>query len=101
MMRYVLLDLVWLGLAGIMSWRLGLRWRRSWFWLALGLLLATWLFDSYLTILPIVRYQPTHHLPWRLGSVPPEDFAYTIAAVLILPALYDRLIHTLYGRSSQ
>ncbi|MEI8072851.1 MAG: lycopene cyclase domain-containing protein [Candidatus Saccharibacteria bacterium] len=47
------------------------------------------LFDNYLTTIPIVMYNSNHILGVKLGSIPIEDFSYLIAAVIIVPVVYE------------
>ena len=53
------------------------------------LLLAMLIFDTYLTKLPIVMYNNSSILGIRIGTIPIEDFSYLIAAVLLVPALFE------------
>lgn len=46
------------------------------------------LFNTYLTALPIVRYNTSYTLGIRIGTIPLEDFSYLIVAVILAPALY-------------
>lgn len=89
MIRYLLLDLVMLGLSCLLAVRNGVRFsfdRKFWLLLLL-ILLLTAIFDNILTTLPIVTYVQNHILGIHIGTVPIEDFAYAIAAVIIVPAL--------------
>ncbi|MDL2363211.1 MAG: lycopene cyclase domain-containing protein [Patescibacteria group bacterium] len=59
------------------------------YWLSLiGVLLMTAVFDSLIIAADIVRYNPGHILGITIGSAPIEDFAYVIAAFLLIPALW-------------
>lgn len=49
------------------------------------------LFNSYLTALPIVRYNSERILGWRLGTIPLEDFAYLAVALVLTPTIYTYL----------
>ena len=65
-----------------------LRRRRTWKVLgAMGLL--TLVFDSLLTGIPIVTYQPDKLLGLMLGSIPLEDFSYAFAAFLLTLSIAD------------
>ncbi len=51
------------------------------------------LFDTYLTSLPIVMYNSSLILSFRLGSIPIEDFGYLISVIILIPALYEHFIN--------
>ena len=77
------------------SWQL--RRRRTWKVLgAMGLL--TLVFDSLLTGIPIVTYQPDKLLGLMLGSIPLEDFSYAFAAVLLTLSIADAHARSHYIR---
>lgn len=63
-------------------------------WLLIPLLLLTAVFDNILTIIPIVTYVPDSILGLHIGTSPVEDFGYTLAAVILIPALSRRF----YGK---
>jgi lycopene cyclase domain-containing protein len=54
------------------------------------LLVLTGIFDSLIIALHIVAYNPERILGLRIGKAPIEDFAYTIAASLLIPYLWTR-----------
>jgi lycopene cyclase domain-containing protein len=58
---------------------------------ALGVLLLTAVFDNVLVGTGIVGYDATRLSGAYVGVAPIEDFAYAIAAVLLLPALWRLL----------
>jgi lycopene cyclase domain-containing protein len=65
----------------------GIRWRAA----ALAgaaLLLLTAVFDNVLIAIGLVGYDPERISGLRIGVAPIEDFAYALAAVLLLPALW-------------
>lgn len=65
----------------------GIRWRA----VALtGLILVvlTAVFDNVMIAIGLVDYNPAVTNPARLGVAPLEDFSYTVAAVLLLPAIW-------------
>ena len=51
------------------------------------LLLFTLVFDQILTGLPIVIYNSSHILGFRLGFIPIEDLSYPLIASLLVPSL--------------
>ena len=54
-----------------------------------GVLLGCMLvFNTYLTALPIVRYNSERILGLRLGTIPLEDFAYLAVALVLTPSIY-------------
>ena len=89
--RYLLLDATFLAAVllldlGILRTRVSLQsatWKAA---ACLGLL--TLFFDNLMTGLPIVTYNPEFILGLRLGYAPVEDFAYALAASILVPALY-------------
>ena len=52
------------------------------------LLVATAVFDNVLIAIGIVDYNPDLILGVRLALAPVEDFAYTVGACILLPALW-------------
>lgn len=58
---------------------------------ALGVLLLTAVFDNVLVGTGIVGYDASQLTGAYIGVAPVEDFAYAIAAVLLLPALWRLL----------
>lgn len=53
-----------------------------------ALLLATAVFDNVLIELGIVGYSEDALLGFKIGIAPIEDFAYPVAALVLLPALW-------------
>lgn len=65
-------------------------------WRALGvtaavLLLMTAVFDNVMIRIGLVAYDDALRLGPQIGVAPVEDFAYTVVAVLALPALWVAL----------
>lgn len=58
---------------------------------AVILLVMTVVFDNVIVGLGIVAYDPARILGIRMPIAPVEDLSYTIAAVLLLPALWSLL----------
>ncbi len=94
MYKYLILNIVFLGIAGLIysatptrTSKIRRRNDRYILWFILLSLMV--IFDSYLTILPIVTYNLNATLGLQLGSIPVEDFAYLIAAIVLAPRLYD------------
>jgi lycopene cyclase domain-containing protein len=57
------------------------------------MLLLTAIFDNLIVASGIVAYDPTKISGVMLGVVPIEDFAYTIAAVAIVPSVWSAMIN--------
>jgi lycopene cyclase domain-containing protein len=57
----------------------------------LVMLLLTAIFDNAIIGFGIVAYDDSLISGWRIGIAPVEDFAYTLAAVVMVPALWHLL----------
>lgn len=94
-MTYLLVNLPFLAAAAgvaTLAWFRGRRASRAaWALAALGVLVLTAVFDNVLVGTGIVGYDPELISGIRVGIAPIEDFAYTLAALLLLPALWDLL----------
>jgi lycopene cyclase domain-containing protein len=55
------------------------------------LLVCTAIFDSWIVESGIVLYHDQHILGVYIGSAPIEDFAYAVAAAILMPALWHHL----------
>lgn len=55
------------------------------------MLALTAVFDNVLVGVGLVGYDPDLILGWRIGVAPVEDFAYTVAALLLLPSVWELL----------
>ena len=62
------------------------------------LLVLTAIFDNVIVALGIVAYDTTHITGLFIGVVPIEDFAYSVAAVLVLPTLWGVLGYFKQGK---
>lgn len=89
MFRYALLNAAFLLPVAVVWWRARLPVRRF-VWLLAGMVLLTAVFDSLIIGLDIVRYYTEHISGIYIGKAPVEDFAYTLAAVILVPALWRR-----------
>lgn len=96
-MSYLLLDAVFLVAAGAVA-TLALRQRRldrtrlAAAGIALAVLLVlTAVFDTVMIAVGLVAYDPALLMGFRVGLAPLEDFAYPVAAALLLPALWALL----------
>lgn len=94
-MTYWLLNLPFLAVAGLVAAAAVLA-RHSPLWRAVGLaaialLVMTAVFDNVLVATGIVGYDATRISGALVGVAPLEDFAYAIAAVVLLPSLWSLL----------
>jgi lycopene cyclase domain-containing protein len=94
-MTYWLLNLPFLIIAALVALAAALA-RRSPRWRAVGLaavvvLLLTAVFDNVLVGTGIVGYDPSRISGVLVGVAPIEDFAYAIAALVLLPSLWGLL----------
>lgn len=64
---------------------------RSMFWTTLIVLMLTGIFDNVMIAIGLVDYDPVHISGVKIGVAPIEDFSYTLAAALVLPALWHAL----------
>ena len=70
--------------------------RRSTWLLLLVLVIMTTIFNTYLTRLPIVGYNQDALLGLKVGTIPVEDYAYTVVLAFLPPSAwrkYDKQIH--------
>lgn len=97
-MTYWTLNAVFLGFVAVIS-LIVLAARRSPSWRGIGLaavvvLLLTAVFDNVLVGTGIVGYDPDLISGAKVGVAPLEDFAYAIAALVLLPSLWSLLAPT-------
>lgn len=94
-MTYTLLNVVFLGVVALVAIaaivaRRAPRWRAV--GLAAVLLLAlTAIFDNVIIGTGLVAYDDALISGIRIGVAPIEDFAYTVAALVLLPAVWELL----------
>lgn len=93
MLRYIWLNLVFLIPVFIFSYSNFRKNRLVTLCLLAVLTLLTAIFDNLIILSGIVAYEGSHLLGLYIGSAPIEDFAYTIAAAMLLPALWERRKH--------
>ena len=94
-MTYLLLALPFLAAVVLVAVAAVLA-RRAPRWRAVGLaaiplVLLTAVFDNVIVASGIVAYAPERISGIRIGVAPLEDFAYAIAAVVLLPCLWSLL----------
>ena len=96
-MSYPVLALVFLALAAavaaVAGWRrrLGARWWAVTGLTILALVVLTAVFDNLMIAADLFRYDHEQLTGWRLGLVPVEDFAWPVAAGLLLPSAWELL----------
>lgn len=66
---------------------------------AAALMVLTALFDNVMIAAGLFAYDDTHISGIRIGAAPIEDFAYPLAAVILLPAIWARLLTPWQRRS--
>ena len=64
--------------------------RKSTRTLLILLLVMTTIFDTYLTRMPIVGYNQDALLGVKLGTIPVEDYAYTIVLAFLPPSVWRK-----------
>jgi len=94
-MTYWMLNLVFLAGVAVVVLAAVLT-KRSPSWRAIGLsgivlIIMTAIFDNVIIGVGLVAYDPTQFAGVRIGLAPIEDFAYTIAAMFLLPSLWRLL----------
>lgn len=95
-MSYALIDVVFLASCAVAGGAL-LRWRAaSFFWRpalvgGAGLLVLTAVFDNMMIAVGLFGYRPETLSGLAVGLAPIEDFAYPVAAAVLLPALWRRI----------
>lgn len=95
-MTYWALNAVFLGFVAVIA-LIAIVARRSPSWRGIGLaaivvLLLTAVFDNVLVGTGIVGYDPALISGAKIGVAPLEDFAYAIAALVLLPSLWSLLL---------
>lgn len=98
-MTYVLLNVVFLAVIFItllVTRQLTLLRRKPLLWTLLCLVVMTAVFDSIIIALGLVTYDTTKIMGIYIGRSPVEDFAYTLAVVVLVPVFWK-----LMGESSE
>lgn len=90
-----MLNLLFLAIVAVVAFAAVLT-KRSPSWRAIGLsgivlIIMTAIFDNVIIGVGLVDYDPARFAGIRLGLAPIEDFAYTIAAMFLLPSLWRLL----------
>ncbi len=88
-MTYGDMNLIFLAIAGIVTWIIKSRFQCFTAPLVMiPMLILTAVFDNLIILAGIVGYDETKILGINVGVVPIEDFAYTVVAVLLVPAIW-------------
>jgi lycopene cyclase domain-containing protein len=88
-MTYGDMNLIFLVIAGIATWVIKSRFRCfTTPMVLLPMLILTAVFDNLIILAGIVDYDTTKLMGIYVGVVPVEDFAYTVVAVLLVPAIW-------------
>lgn len=93
---YLVLNSSVLVILAIAFRRYAVRDGRTWRILALHLIPLTIVFDSLCIAIGIFGYNPATISGLKLGPMPIEDLFYTVAAILVVPALWK-----LYGSKKE
>lgn len=89
MATYLILNLAVLCVICVTLLR-HIRWNRLLTALIIVLIITTAVFDSLLIMCNFFAYNPAKILGISIGMAPIEDFAYAIAAVIMVPALWNK-----------
>lgn len=91
-MSYGELNFIFLVAAAITTWIIKSRYRCFTTPIVLlPMLVLTAIFDNLIVATGIVAYDESKLLGIKLLTVPLEDFAYTIVAVLLVPAIWKAM----------
>ena len=91
-MSYGELNLIFLITAGIFTWIIKSRYQCFTTPIVLlPMLVLTAIFDNLIVATGIVAYDESKLLGIKLLTVPLEDFAYTVVAVLLVPAIWKAM----------
>jgi hypothetical protein len=93
MYRYSLLIFICLLASFIiyLIYQLKIVFDKAWIYTALITFVSMIIFNTYLTALPIVVYNMNSIIGVKIITFPVEDFGYLVVALIILPALFDKL----------
>ena len=91
-MNYGELNLIFLAVAFAATWVIKSRYRCfTTPVVAIPMLIITALFDNLIILAGIVEYDTSKIYGVYVGVAPVEDFAYTVVAVLLVPAIWKAL----------
>lgn len=88
-MNYAELNLIFLAIATIATWVIKSKYRCFTTPIVmLPMLVLTAVFDNLIILSGIVDYDDSKLLGINIIAVPIEDFAYTVVAVMLVPAIW-------------
>lgn len=88
-MNYSDLNLIFLGIAAVATLILNSKYQcLTKPLVALPMIILTAIFDNLIVLSGIVAYDESKLIGLKIGVVPIEDFAYTLVAVLLVPAIW-------------
>jgi lycopene cyclase domain-containing protein len=90
---YLLLDLIFLAPVAFIIWKMPQPSKRQLLRSISTLLVLTAVFDNLLIAAHIVRYHDSLRLGLSIGLAPVEDFAYALAATVVLPYIWQKVAH--------
>ncbi len=86
---YVVLNILFVAVAVVFSWPWLRHNRKRFIVVALHLLVLTAIFDTIAIHYGVFAYDAARLLGLRILEAPLEDFAYPIAAALVIPRLWQ------------
>ena len=92
-MNYLNLNLIFLGVSLLALLLVPMNRWPAYLVGLLPMLALTLIFDNLIVGSGIVDYDPSKISGVMVGRVPIEDFAYTIAAVLIVPSVWSAMVN--------
>ena len=100
MATYLIINCIILAMLVIVLWATRtLIWNRAATITLVILLVSTAIFDSMIVGFGIVAYDPALILGLRIIEAPIEDFFYSIAAMLLVPAVWHALGGSKYAKA--
>jgi lycopene cyclase domain-containing protein len=91
--NYLTLNLLFLGLSVLAMFLVPKNRWQAYLVGMLPMIAVTAIFDNLIVAAGIVAYDPSKISGIMIGIVPIEDFAYTIAAVLIVPSVWSAMLN--------
>ena len=93
MYRYSLLIFICLLASFLiyLIYQLKIVFDKAWIYTALITFVSMIIFNTYLSARPIVVYNMNSIIGVKIITFPVEDFGYLVVALIILPALFDKL----------
>ena len=97
--EYTALVMIFFGLTAVVDLCLKTAiWLQPRTYLYLGIISGLMmLFNGYLTFRPVILYDSSYQLGFRLGTIPLEDFGYGYTLILLCTMLFEKLKGGLCG----